>query len=315
MINLLVYTDGKAHSLSALRFAATLTKRLNARLAVITVRSGTHGGEEPPPVGIELGRDQLLTLSRGLQILVSAMETLAAENVFTLPAAITVRDTPEGYMFVCKTPDGDRVPFYEAFGHFLEVLNKVVDRQSHDLLIISPDRRKGISRFVVGDTTRKLVLGLNASLLVVRNAGPDSRFLICADGAASSRRLFPLVQKVLPAIVPPVDIVSVERPGISAEQILATQDCLEKAQAWLNTCGKMGSVLHRKGESRAPLIAEAAGSGSVIVMGASLRHDVMRRMLGSLPMQVLDLTESSLLLAKLPPETADAESNPLSHCP
>jgi nucleotide-binding universal stress UspA family protein len=53
----------------------------------------------------------------------------------------------------------------------------------------------------------------------------------------------------------------------------------------------------------------------VIVMGASLRHDVMRRMLGSLPMQVLDLTESSLLLAKLPPETADAESNPLSHCP
>jgi nucleotide-binding universal stress UspA family protein len=315
MINLLVYTDGKPHSLSALRFAAALTKRLKARLAVITVRSGTHGGEEPPPVGTELNREQSLSLSRGLRILVSAMETLAAENVFTLPEAITVRDTSEGYMFVCRTPSGERIPFYEAFGHFLEVLNKVVDQQLHDLLIIAPERRKGISRFVVGDATRKLVLGLHASLLVVRNAGPDSRFLICADGAASSRRLFPLIQKVLPAIVPPVDIVSVERPGMSQEQILATRDCLEKAQAWLSTCGKMGSVLQRKGESRAALIAEAAGAESVIVMGASLRHDVMRRMLGSLPIQVLDLTDSSLLLAKLPPESAVAESNPLSHCP
>jgi len=315
MINLLVYTDGKPHSQSALHFAAVLTKRLNARLAVITVRSSTHGGEDPPPVGIELRRDQSPALSRGLRILVAAMETLAAENVITPPEAITVRDTPEGYMFVCRTPAGDRIPFYETFGHFLEALNKVVDQQSHDLLIISPERRKGIGRFVAGDATRKLILGLHASLLVVRNAGPDSRFLICADGAASSRRLFPLVQKVLPAIVPPVDIVSIERPGMSREQIQATQECLVQARAWLDTCGKMGSLLHRKGESRAELIAEAAGSGSVIVMGASLRHDVMRRMLGSLPMQVLDRTESSLLLAKLPPETADAESNPLSHCP
>ena len=41
---------------------------------------------------------------------------------------------------------------------------------------------------------------------------------------------------------------------------------------------------------------------AVVVMGASLRHDVHHRVRGSLPLQVLSKTESSLLLAKLPPE-------------
>jgi nucleotide-binding universal stress UspA family protein len=40
----------------------------------------------------------------------------------------------------------------------------------------------------------------------------------------------------------------------------------------------------------------------VVVMGASLKHDVHHRMRGSLPLQVLSKTESSLMLAKLPPE-------------
>jgi len=39
-----------------------------------------------------------------------------------------------------------------------------------------------------------------------------------------------------------------------------------------------------------------------VVMGASLRHDVHHRVRGSLPLQVLAKTESSVLLAKLPPE-------------
>jgi nucleotide-binding universal stress UspA family protein len=39
----------------------------------------------------------------------------------------------------------------------------------------------------------------------------------------------------------------------------------------------------------------------VIVMGASLRHDVYRRLMGSLPLRVLARTSSSVLLAKQPP--------------
>lgn len=57
-----------------------------------------------------------------------------------------------------------------------------------------------------------------------------------------------------------------------------------------------------EGERPEELILEEAGDESVIVMGASLRHDVHHRVRGSLPLQVLAKTESSVLLAKLPSE-------------
>jgi hypothetical protein len=37
-------------------------------------------------------------------------------------------------------------------------------------------------------------------------------------------------------------------------------------------------------------------------MGATLRHDLHHQMKGSLPLQVLSETESTMLLVKLPPE-------------
>jgi nucleotide-binding universal stress UspA family protein len=58
----------------------------------------------------------------------------------------------------------------------------------------------------------------------------------------------------------------------------------------------------QEGDSPQDLIVHEAGVDSVIVMGASLKHDVHRRVRGSLPLQVLSKTESSLLLAKLAPE-------------
>jgi nucleotide-binding universal stress UspA family protein len=54
------------------------------------------------------------------------------------------------------------------------------------------------------------------------------------------------------------------------------------------------------------LIIETAGSDSIVVMGASLRHDVYRRMMGSISMEVLARSDSSVLVVKLPPE-ADSE--------
>ena len=47
-----------------------------------------------------------------------------------------------------------------------------------------------------------------------------------------------------------------------------------------------------------------AGDGSVIFLGASLRHDVYRRVLGSLPIQILARTKSSVLVVKALPDGA-----------
>jgi nucleotide-binding universal stress UspA family protein len=142
--------------------------------------------------------------------------------------------------------------------------------------------------------------------LVVRGGGPDNRFIICADGSASSRRQFPLLKAILPAVRRPIELIYVKKPDMAPEGIQAAEDCLEHAVGWLETCDKNGPVHRLEGDNPSELILKTAGDDSVIVMGASLRHDVYRRMLGSLPMQVLAQSASSVLLVKLPPE-ADSD--------
>ena len=302
MTRLLVYTDGKPDALRALHFAAKLKRRLNAELSVITVRSGTHASEEPPPIGVKLTADQRTELPHGLQILLHAASVLVDEAVLAPIDTIKIRDIPQGYMFFCDGAVDERIAFHECFGDFVEVINKEVDEHGHSLLIIAPPRRGRLGHLVAGNTTRKLALDLNTSLLVVRGGGPDSRFLICADGSLSSRRIFPMLNQLLPAIRQPVDILYVHLPDAESQIVEAAEACLKEAGKWLSGCQKVGAVNVSESRSREDTILEVAGEGSIIMMGASLRHDVFRRMLGSLPMRILELTPSSVLIVKRLPE-------------
>jgi nucleotide-binding universal stress UspA family protein len=306
MVKLLVYTDGRTAAASALRFAARLKERLYAELSVITVRSGTHGVEEPPQLGIDFPLEKREALSGGLQILAGAVDILAEEGLLDPSASIRIHDMPLGHVFICKSPGGERIPFYECFGHFTEAINQEVDEHAYDLLIIAPPHRGKLRRVVAGSTTRKLALDLHTSLLVVRGGGPDNRYLICADGSPSSRRQFPLLKLLMPAIKRPVDLICVKRPDADDQAIRTARECIEHAGEWLENCGKKGTFHLPEGDRPADIIIQTAGSDSVIVMGASLRHDVYRRLLGSLPMQILEETDSSVLLVKLPPG-ADAD--------
>lgn len=302
MIKILAYTDGKPASIKALNFAAKLTRRLGGDLAVITVRPGTHATEELAPVGVEFPLADREMLPGGLHILTDAVDILVDEGIIGRQTKIKIRDIPHGHLFVYKTPDGRRIPFYEIFGHFVEALNHEIDKHRYDLLVVAPPRSGSLKRLVGGDTTRKLVLDLHTSILVVRGGDADSRYIVCADGSPSARSQFPLLQKMLLAIAKPVDLVWVKKESSDDEQNKSARDCLQHAVAWLETCDKNGCLYERESENPAEPILELAGENAIIVMGASLRHHVYRVMRGSLPLQVLDRTNASVLLVKLPPE-------------
>ncbi len=305
-MKLLAYTDGKPDSIRVLRFAVALKMRLGAELAVITVRPGTHAMEAPPPLGVDIPLADSHVLPQGLRILTEAVRVLAAGGLLASPAAIVIHDMPHGHMFPCKTKTGERVLFFECFGHFIEALNHEIDKNEYHLLIIGPPRRTGLKRVVAPDASRQLALDLHTSFLVVRGGGPDSGYLVCADGSPSSQRQFPLLKQLLPAIRGPVDIIWVKDPQAESHQIHDAEECLRHAAEWLEGCEKKGVLHCREGDRVADLIIETAGSGSVVVMGASLRHDVYRRMMGSISMEVLSRTDASVLVVKLPPE-ADSE--------
>jgi nucleotide-binding universal stress UspA family protein len=133
----------------------------------------------------------------------------------------------------------------------------------------------------------------------VRGGSPDSRFVVCADGSPSSLRIFPLLQKLLPAVKGPVDLIYARRPDDPKAESDKAQHCLNQAYQWLTRCGKQVRVLQPQGNKRFELILAAAGCDSVIVMGESHMHDIRRRTLGTLGIKVLSRTDSSFLMVKL----------------
>ena len=313
MIKLLVYTDGQPAAVRALEFAAELKKHLDSELAVITIRSGTHATEEPAPVGVDFPLTDRKSLPQGLQVLLDAIDVFEWSGIMHAPRSIRIQDVAHGHLFVCRTVDDERIAFYENFGHFIDSLNHEIERHRYDLLIISPKSIGKLQRLMKGDPVRKLALDLHTSVLVVRGGGPDSRFMICADGSPSAKRQFPLLKQMLHAIQGPVDLVWVKKAGADPEEIRIAEACLQEAWRWLEDCDRTVTVHRLEGDNPADLIVDQAGDASVIVMGASLRHDVYRRMLGSLPMQVLSRSQSSILLAKLPPEAeADLSKDPFT---
>ncbi|MGA8242527.1 MAG: universal stress protein [Desulfobacterales bacterium] len=303
MIKMLVYTDGKPDTVRALHFAAEFKKRLNAELSVITVRSGTHAAEKPPPVGVKLTADQRAELPHGgLRTLLDSAFVLVDEGVLSPIDSIQIRDIPQGHVFVCNGVADDRIAFYECFGPFVEAINKEVNEHGYSLLIAALPRHGRLGRLMIGSTERKLALDLHTSLLVVRGGGPDNRFLVCVDGSPSAQRQFPVLKQLLPAIQQPIDILCLNSPDMPPQMIKDAETCMQRARDWLIECRKLGLVEIRESHNRSETILEIAGENTVIMMGSSLRHDVYRRIRGSLPLHILESTPSSVLLVKRLPE-------------
>ena len=164
---------------------------------------------------------------------------------------------------------------------------------------------------VLGDTTRKLILNLHASVLIVRGGGAESRFVVCADGSAASRRQSAMLKHFLPAIGPPVELVWVRTPDSDQGAVDMAAHCLEKARKWMEDGGKAYKIHQLEGEQPAQVITDLAGDDAVIFIGASLRHDVYRRLMGSLPIQILSQSGASVLVVKgLPEEDPDLKAAP-----
>ncbi len=308
-MKLLVYCDGSPSSEWALRFAAQLVRKLAADLAVITVRSETHAIDPPPPFGIEVDLADRQNLPTGLQVLARAVDVLCAEELLDPGETrnIQVRELPNGHLFVCRGKSEKRIPFYVCFGHKIETLNLEIDKHGYELVIIAPPLRGRLHKIVLGDDTRKLVLDLHTSVLIVRDGRAASRFVICADGSTAARRQLGMFKRFLPAISGPLEVIWVRTPDCDADGAETAEGYLRSLEKWLNSAGATFEIIRAHGSRPAEVIAEAAGDDAVIFLSASLRHDVYRRLRGSMPMQILSRTPSSVMVVKGLPE-GDPES-------
>lgn len=301
-MKILVAIDRKPASAAAIQAAARIAERLNAELAVITVRPGTHATETPPPVGVDIPADDRSSLPDGIRILLQAADALAASGHLNPVTRIRLRDLPYGHVFFLQKASGERMFFSERFGNLVDELNHEIAENQFDLVVIAAPRRGPLGRFAPMNIPRKLALDLHCSFLVVRGGMPDDRYVVCADGSPSSRRIFPFLKRLLPSIRGRIELVCVQKPVPDPQEAAQAEHCLTLASAWLARCGKDIRVLRLQEAKRFKAILEAAGRDAIIVMGESHMHDVRRRTLGTLPMKVLPRTEASFLMVKQPTE-------------
>ena len=301
-LKILAVIDGKPASAAALKAAAQLSERLGAELGVITVRSGTHATETPTPVGVDISGGDRQNLPEGIQLLLRAADILVEAGLLAPVTQFKLHDLPQGHVFFAPKTNGERVLFSERFGSLVDELNEEIAENQFELVIIAAPRRGSLGRFAPMNLPRKLALDLHCSFLVVRGGMPDSRYVVCADGSASSRRIFPFFKRLLPAVRSPIDLICVQKPDPDPKEVEQAEHCLNLANAWLTRCGKEVKVLQPRGVKRFKVILEAAGNDAIIVMGESQMHDVRRRTLGTLPMKVLPRTDASFLMVKQPTE-------------
>jgi nucleotide-binding universal stress UspA family protein len=297
-VKILVIVDDKPAAPRALQTAAGLARKLGSELGVVTVRNGTHATENLAPVGVDIPAADWPALPAGIRILLQAAESLAADGLILPLASIKLRDVPHGHLFFGIKTTGERVMFAERFGSLIGEVNQEIAESHYNLVVAAVPRRGTLGRFISTNIPRRLALDLDCSFLVVRGGNLEGRFLVCADGSPSSRRIFPLLKKLLPALPGPADLIYVQKPDAGSDETARAAHCLEQAAAWLSRCGRAVRVLRPRSARRAEPILEEAGSDALVIMGESHHHDIRRRTVGVLPLKVLARTDASFMLVK-----------------
>jgi nucleotide-binding universal stress UspA family protein len=220
-------------------------------------------------------------------------------------------ETGDVRRFRLPTDAGGEVTFEVHFAPPLKAIEQTVGHDGHDLLVIADPGKRGLHRVVTTNLAHRAALETMVSVLAVKGDHLDGRVVLCADGSKSARRAFPILRPLLPAVGDQVDVLGVRERRAEAIIKETCVVCAERARGWLTAAGKRSEVVIREGERAEEVILDEVGSDSLLVMGASLRSDLARRLQGSVPLRVMERGLSSVLLAKcLPEETMPLPGQP-----
>jgi len=305
-MRILIYHDDSELSVAALRTGANLAERLGQPFTVMTARPGTVPIEQQPSYGEDLERAHWETLPPGLKLLAQALEEIETMGYVDPVDKITPQEEPSGERgFFAQTRAGHTVRFTVQFGDFFESIQNEVyaqDDSHYTLLVIADPGKKGIHRMFTSNLAHRACLDLMTSVLAVKGEHLDESVILCADGSSSARRAYPVLNWMLPALPGRFKVIGVTLT--QAEEVLkeTCEECAKRARAWLAAEDKETELLIREGEDPAQTIIDEAGGDAIIVMGASMRSDLSKRLLGGVSMSVLENSNATVLLAKALPD-------------
>ena len=300
-----IYHDDSELSLAALRTGVNLAARLGQPFTIMTARPGTDPIEEEPAYGEDLERSRWETLPPGLNLLAQALQEIEAMGLVEQMDKITPMEEPNGErVFFAQTVAGQNLRFIVRFGDPFDAIQNELytqDESDYTLLVIADPGKKGIHRMFTSNLAHRACLDLMTSVLAVKGEHLDETVFLCADGSSSARRAYPVLNWMLPALPGPFKVIGVTLTQADEVMKETCEECAKRARAWLAAEDKNTEVLIREGEDPAQVIMDEAGDDAVIVVGASMRSDLSKRLLGGDSMSLLENSKATVLLAKALP--------------
>jgi nucleotide-binding universal stress UspA family protein/uncharacterized membrane protein YfcA len=266
----LVATDGSEYSAGAVHEAIEMAKKCGARLHTISVVAGDAEIE-----------------SMGEQLLKKELDAAQAQ----LQA---VKAQAEAAGIACET----RVV------HGSDVHQEVVNAAEHmqaDVIIMGRRGRHGLARFMVGDTTVKVIGHAGCSVLIVPRSATltGKHFVLASDGSRYADAAAVAASNLAKYCRTPVTAVSITMPSHSEERRKEAHSIVKRLVAFLRKEGvnAEGEVPHGQPDEMIVHTAQKR-QADLIVMGSHGRTGLERILLGSTVERVLNQTSCAVLVVK-----------------
>lgn len=190
-------------------------------------------------------------------------------------------------------------------GHAAEEILRETEEREYDLLVVGSRGRRGITRFLLGSTTARIVQHAPISVLIVKGQRPSlGRILICTGGEERGEediRFGGVIARYTGAQVTILHVISQLplTPEARMEDLEATKEeplkgdseealHLRKGLQILRELGVAGQVKIRRGLVVDEILAEAEEGGyDLLVIGAHAAPGLYRFLLDDLTTQIV----------------------------
>ncbi len=297
----LAYTDGSAETAEAVRSAARLVKAGQGRLDILTVTDPLPFKEDQMR-RTDLPPEEWADLPAGLNTLVqSTLPLLVEEGLIALPETLTFKEEA-GNRFSIRLTDVNDQPLrlWAAYTGSFDAITKLNEDADHDIVVGSARQPGLLGRLLGKDLTSQLALNLPTSLLVVKEpVHPTTPFVLCSDGSESSKRAFGALRRLVPLLKSNIHILVNE-----GQDPTGLHD-------WLAKRGRAGNIMTMPAELEDPAeeIISVIHPGQVLVLGASMRSTLSKKVQGSVPQEVIRRGSFSVLLSKELPDMTEEDKN------
>jgi nucleotide-binding universal stress UspA family protein len=213
-------------------------------------------------------------------------------------------------------PARSEVSLQTARGHAAEEILKAAEAGDADLVVVGARGRRGLTRFLLGSTSSRVVQYAPCSVLVVKKASGDlRRMLVCTAGGEPGLRDVRFAVQIAAATEAEMTVLHVMSQialsmdsdlydlEASAEELVArgTREGrhLQAAHELMQQAGVRGDVKVRHGLVLDEIDAEAReGRYDMVVVGAHFARGVSRLLLDDVTSHALEALDTAVLVVR-----------------